>query len=564
MHHFNRVLFGALVAVALAGCRDPLTVENTNNPDRRRALARATDVEALLAGAFKTAFNATWGSNGIAPPARSMSWENASNLANWGMGPRSAIPRAGIDNGRGNPYQDGNQADFRGLGRAARAAADGINSLTAGGLLLPTQTAPSAKQQARALAFGWLSLGFALGYAAMDYDSSTIVWPYDPLDTVMPLSGYADVNVAAIAALDSAIKWATTEQTATGSSGFPTPVGWLYNNAIDNTAGTSTFMKLCNFFQAYFRANVARTPTERAAVDWAAVRDDALAGLTATMSVTTGGGQGWGIAQNQVYVRGSWGQLNQLIGGMADSTGAQFEAWLAAATTAKVPFVVRTVDRRFPQGTTRAAQQTASGAGTSPIPTGVCALCYYKNRNSGDEPADPFTSYYDFFRTQSWYNPPVSSAGPTPVFLKETNDLLLAEAYIRRGEFTLAAPLIDISRTRNSLPALAGAWAATATLTTPVPGGSACVPRIPVGPTYTTTACGTILEALKWEWRMETAYMAYIAQWHAGRGWGDLPEGSVLHWPVPYQEMDSRGLPFYNLGGVNNPGGAVGKGTYGF
>src|SRR5512135_2867755 len=97
-----KVLSGVLVAVALAACQDPLTVQNTNNPDRLRVLARPSDLEALIAGTFKTSHNATTGANGLEPSASTMSWENASNLANWGLGPRSAIPRSFIDNARGN------------------------------------------------------------------------------------------------------------------------------------------------------------------------------------------------------------------------------------------------------------------------------------------------------------------------------------------------------------------------------------------------------------------------------------------------------------------------------
>jgi hypothetical protein len=62
---------------------------------------------------------------------------------------------------------------------------------------------------------------------------------------------------------------------------------------------------------------------------------------------------------------------------------------------------------------------------------------------------------------------------------------------------------------------------------------------------------------------METAFTGY-GQWYLdARGWGDLAEGTVLHWPVPYQELDSRQLPIYDLGGIGDPAGAP-KGTYGF
>ncbi len=61
---------------------------------------------------------------------------------------------------------------------------------------------------------------------------------------------------------------------------------------------------------------------------------------------------------------------------------------------------------------------------------------------------------------------------------------------------------------------------------------------------------------------METMYTGYGMWYFAGRGWGDLPEGTALYWPVPYQEMDTRREPFYPAGGRNRPGGAP-AGNYG-
>jgi hypothetical protein len=555
MHRLNRALSGMLVAVALAACQDPLNVENSNNPDRLRVLARPSDLEALIGGAFKTAFNATYGSNGIAPTARTISWESASNLNNWGMGPRSALPRIAIDNQKGNAYQAENNTDHPGLARAARAAADGINRLTVGRVSLG-----SVAQDARARAWGWFSLAFATGMLAMDYDSLAIVWPYDDLAFLAPLTGHAEGAVAALTELDSAIATATAAQSAAGANNFPVPAGWFYNNA---TIDAPTFIRICRTYKAYFRANVARTPTERAAVNWAAVRDDAAAGITADISVTTGGGVGWIIAQNQVYTRSGWGQLSLLIGGMADSTGAQYNAWLATPIGSKVPFLVRTRDRRFPAGDTRAAQQTASGSYAAPNRT-ACARCYIMNRIT-DTPSDPWTSYYEWYRTQEWWNTSTGT-GPTPVLVTPMNDLLRAEALIRLGDIPGAAALIDRTRVPNGLPALTGV-VTNATMGVPnsSPTANDCVPRVPVGPTFTTSACGNIMEAMKWEYRLETMYVSYIAQFHSTRGWGDLPEGTPVDWPLPWQELDARRYTtFPNRGGVNNAGGSVGIGTYGF
>lgn len=543
-----KVLSGVLVAVALAACQDPLTVQNTNNPDRIRVLARPSDLEALIAGTFKTAFNGTFGVDGMGPSARTMSWENASNLANWGLGPRSAIPRSFIDNTRGNPYQGENQSDFNALQRAARAAGDGLNRMNVGGVSLGY-----AAQDARAKSFAWFSLGVALGYVGLDYDSAAIIDPYEDLATIPPLSGYNDVVVAALAALDSAMHW---DSLGSGTNGFPLPNAWIRDNAIS----ASDFIRLIRSYKAYFRANVARTPADRAAVNWTAVRDDAANGITATLYVTTGSGSGWSIVGNQWWLYQQWGQLNQMIGLMADSQPtANYDVWLASAN--KVQVLIRTLDQRFPSGNDRATQianSPAVPAVTTGVPHGE--KLYFRNRSSADPDAAPWSSYYDWYRMLAWYQ--ANSTGPYPVFTKAQNDLLRAEALIRLGDIAGAAALIDITRTFNGLPPLTGA---VTTATDPVPGGNACVPHVPDATQgYIKSKCGNIMEAMKWEYRMETMYTSYISQYFSGRGWGDLPEGTPVHWPVPYNEMDTRRSPFYNMGGVNNPGGAVGKGNYGY
>ena len=66
------------------------------------------------------------------------------------------------------------------------------------------------------------------------------------------------------------------------------------------------------------------------------------------------------------------------------------------------------------------------------------------------------------------------------------------------------------------------------------------MPKLPNG------TCGTLLEAMKYEKRMETAFTGYMIWYTDSRGWGDLPAGTVIEWPVPYQEMQARLQPFYN------------------
>jgi hypothetical protein len=224
---------------------------------------------------------------------------------------------------------------------------------------------------------------------------------------------------------------------------------------------------------------------------------------------------------------------------MADTSRA-YDAWLATPLDSRAPFLIKTPDRRFPAGETRAEQQAKVSA-TSPV-IAPDTIIYIRNRPGGqDTPAEAWgTSYYDFVRFWRIRNRD-ASGGPFPIMTVAEIDMLAAEAHLRAGSFAAAATLIDKYRLQNGLPSVAGVGNGV----DPVPGGSACVPRVPVGPNFTSTVCGTLWEAMKWEKRMETAFTGY-GQWYIdSRGWGDLVIGTPLEWPVPYQELFARGRPSY-------------------
>jgi len=548
-----RIFRYAAAALALVGagaaCKDALDVENENNPDRETVLKKPTDVEGLASSLYQQILNATLGN--IARTETGMmtaSFMNASGLANNGLGPRSALPRGQIDNGRGNPYATENLADFRIHAQVARSASDilarvqGDENFTLG----------SAAQDTRLLAWTHFNFGVALGNLALVYDSAAIPHPDDdPVAPPSPLVDHPEVMAAALVELDSAIFYANKPE-ASLAGGFPTASGggWMNGNALS----AATFIRLARSYKARFRAGVARTPTERAAVNWNAVIADATNGITANvnanMDFTIGWDYNW-LASNLHFRDANWHQMTPYIIGMADTSGA-YNAWLATPRDSRAPILIRTPDLRFPAGETRAAQ-AAQGQGA---PTG---RRYFRNRNPGlDQAAVGWqSSFYDHYRWRAFAD--AGRIGPFPVFTVAENDMLAAEGYIRTGNFSAAATLIDKTRTTSGLPSVAG----ITSLTQSVPGGNACVPRVPVGPSFTTTVCGSILEAMKWEKRMETAYTSYGAWFFDSRGWGDLAEGTALEWPVPFQELDARVAALYNLGGVGGAA-AAGPSTYGF
>ena len=125
---------------------------------------------------------------------------------------------------------------------------------------------------------------------------------------------------------------------------------------------------------------------------------------------------------------------------------------------------------------------------------------------------------------------------------------LLAEAAYRNSDFGTVASIVNETRTLHGLQATDAAGTNTE-----------CVPRLPDG------TCGDLWEMLKWEKRLETQFRGLIrVGWYFdGRGWGDLMEGTILQFPVPYTEMQSLQQPWYNYGGVGGEWGAP-VGTYGY
>ena len=536
------------LALASACVENPLDVKNKNNPDVDRVYASPVNVETSVSQSFKNMYNGQYNSaDALWAQSMSMSFESHSQLGNFGMGTRAAIPRNPIDNSIGNGQADGNFRDFDHLSRNAKGAANAIAAIN--GFAAKAVSIGSPARDARAKSFAYFALGYATGQLALLYDSVAIVTPAQASDEIPPYSGYQAAAAAALEALDSAIAIANSAAATTGSNGWPIPVEWM---STTSTIDRTTWIRMLRSYKAKYRAGVARTPTERNAVAWPSVIADATNGITEDFVVNANATTGWGLAPiNQFRVSSGWSQMTPMILGMADSTGA-YDAWLATPLQSRTPFLLRTADKRFPSGDTRAIQTAVTGTSKSGPPAG--SILYFRNRPSGDDtPAEPWGNwYYDNWRF--WSVGANGGNGPFVVFARAENDMLAAEGYLRTGNIAAAAALINKTRIPAGLPSVAG----ITSLTQQVPGGASCVPRVPQGPSFTTTACGTIFEAMKWEKRVETSFTGY-AQWFVdARGWGDLTQGTALHWPVPYQELFARLLPSYSTSDV-----AV-RGTYGF
>jgi hypothetical protein len=575
----NRILIrcGALALAVVAGACE-LAVQNPNNPGTEQVKTTPADLENYLGTQYRRWHAAMYSSlSNVGGMAGVQSFEDFSSLSNNCMGQRVIIPRAANDNSIGNGCATEQARIYLIESEVARGVSDVLKKLDD-----PDYSFGSDAQDLRGVAFAEFLRGLSLGYLALIYDSAAVIKPTDPLradGTSDPgeLAGYKDVMAEALVALDNA-EAATVAAGTTGPNGFPLPQTWI-NGPTSFTA--TEFVKLIKSYRARLRANNARTPAERAAVDWDKVIADAQGGITEdhfnTTSSITGPSNTW---VNNWYSYTTWHQMTPFIIGMADNSGA-YATWIATpigTRGAGTPFFMTTADQRFPQGATRAAQQ-ADFAITSCNTAGTVCKRYFRNRPGGNDNTTPPSwgwSNYDHTRFWPWRTAGdggTAANGKFPFFTKAELDLLQAEGQYRKQNYAAAAALINITRTRvptatqpgGQLPAIVAFDA-----TTPVPGGTSCVPRVPSNASNAggaTVACGNMWEALKWEKRIETAYTHFMAWFLDSRGWGDLVVGTGLHWPPPFSELQARGrigAQIYSTGGLTGLTGAAATSTYGW
>jgi hypothetical protein len=578
----NLIRYAALAAaVGLGACGEKqLAVTNPNQGDTKRVLGTPADAENLLGTYYKRWSSGVYGSTtDIEGMANIYSMMNYSSLANNCQNSHYPFSGATNFNSPGNTCHNEQFRLYSILSEVTRVTSDLLGKMADSGLTIGNTAPETDAQNLRAKSYAEFLRGISLGYIALMHDSAGIVSPNmskDPAECladpftgvcVGKLKGYKEVMDSALVALQRSVDYATAP-VITGTNGFPLPAAWIPSP----TSWTAAeFVKLVRSYRARLRANVARTPAERAAVNWQAVIDDAKNGLAGdniiTTSTTAGPTNSW---RNQYESFSTWHQMPAFIIGMADTSGS-YAAWTAQAIgdrgSGKNPFFMVTPDLRFPQGGTRAAQQADFAISSCAAASQTCKR-YFVNRNGNDnfDGNGWGWSNYDFVRFHSWNTKGDGTArnGNTPFMVKPELDLLQAEGLYRQGNFAAAAALVNVTRVKNGLPAITAFDA-----TTVVPGGArGCVPKIPVAP-FNVVGCGNLWEALKYEKRIETAYTSYAPWYLDGRGWGDLAADTPLYWAVPVEELQARGKSASDLYGTgigtgNAPGSVAAKGTYGW
>ena len=495
----------AALAVVFAGCVE-LDTENLNAPDASRALSEPGDVEALIGSAFLTFFDLTQGYT----PAMALSTaadEATASWGNFGMQDISSEPRTAFPNTTAYGYSSVLRDPWYDLYLVISAANDGLNAIEDG-----LEFGENGEDNTRAEAFAKFMQGLAHGWLALMFDQAFIFTEDDDLDTTeFELVPYNEVMDAAIAMLDEAASIAQAND-------FELPSNWIGGQDYSS----ADLARIAKSYSARYLASVARTPADRAAVNWQDVIARIDAGVTEDFGPVLDDND-WQEGYKDRLPRFDWTRADYKAVGPADVSG-NYQAWLDTPVADRQPFDMMSPDRRI--------------TGATPKSSGTDFTYRETQNHRADRGTYHFSRYYHT-RYQSIRN---TQMGFDPILSRTEMDLLKAEGLIRTNRAADAVALINKTRTtRGELPAV--------TVNGP-PAGADCVPKTAAG------ACGSLMDALMYEKRIETFGQAGGLPFFDARGWGILVTGTPLHFPIPARELETLGMPTYSFGGVGGPGAA--------
>ena len=264
--------------------------------------------------------------------------------------------------------------------------------------------------------------------------------------------------------------------------------------------------------------------TERANLNWAAIKADATPGLAPHYAgLYDDCPWAWHGTKWPVLIHDGWGRTDYRTIGPADASG-EWEKWIAASPADKRPFNIDTDDRRITGGSFDDDGTYMDYYGNSPFPADR-GLYHYSHYKDGR---------WDYiWREESFLTEWID-------FDEKELEFIAAEADYRLGNKAAAMATVNKYRTGDAqlLPFL--------TVDDVAPGGTRCVPQNPDG------SCGDLWEALKYEKRIEVYGYGMATEYFDDRGWGDLVQWTWTQLPIPGSELEILLEDIYTFGG---PGG---------
>jgi hypothetical protein len=475
------LLFLSIGVLIFASCQKTLDVQNENEPDFQKVYASGEDVYNVASGLFNAYYSGAVSINGMGPILHVAADNVSCSWGNFGMRDMSWEPRKEWNNAPNYSYAANTKYTFDKMYSVINTASNVIKAMN-GGVKIGVNGADDNLVKA----FSRFNMGIAYGVLALNFDKAFIVdekitIPGAKLSDAKP---YSLVAAAAVGYLKEAI--------TLSANSFSVPTTWMGTAApVSNT----TLAAMANSYIARILSNTPRNATENAAVNWAAVKTHADAGITSDFMVVNDAGVRWYNSVGDYMSYPGWGVVDMYVVNKLDPNIAAH--WTDAAT---FPTPLKSTNPN-------ADKRLATDFEYLPSNWLQAARGYYH------------WSIYRFKRYDDVY---ALGEGPVPEMLKAENDLYRAEARAWTGDLAGAATVINAG-TRKTRGGLADV---TASLT-------------------------DIKAALNAERHVELYLSGMGLQFYEMRKNDLLQAGTPLHLPVPAKTLETLAvsLPFYTYGG---------------
>lgn len=500
-------LAAAFLLLFVSSCAD-LAVDNKNEPSQELAITSPADLAGLIQGGWETYAYRSHGYQ-TSPLLVQADWFTGTVGNFWvndaGHETEEDGERvASYPNTPTTSYPTVVQWHWTYYYRALSSANTVLSVLNEGsvdmGSEAATQQLKATAQLLQGVVLGSVGLIFDQGYT-IDENSGVNLEDAEALKS--SLVDYPEVVDAAIAKLEDAMEAADAAEAA-GSEGVSSDIIPLLGTVDSRYASAESidwteFKQIASSYAATFLAQEPRTPEENDNVDWDLVYEYASNGLTFDFAPYSDDNN-W-VPLLIYYMNNDWFRVDMKIVNKLDPNQ---------------PLYWPTTD--WPNGQGEDAPEVNSPDerfGTDYVQSYDWSVFnptrgYFKRSHV-------IFDRYSSFLTGVW-------SDPVPFIMRAQNNLLIAEAELNRGG-DIGNAVDKINDTRV---------------------GRGGLPELTAG-----SSMEEIREALEYEWDIEVAItgVANLSPWYNSRRWGQLLKGSMLHLPVPAEELGIIEKDYYSFGG---------------
>jgi hypothetical protein len=505
----------AMGAVLLTACNS-LDVENPNAADASRALSDPAAVEAVAGGTLRSWFN-TWDGMEGGGPLVTMAQTYSASWNNFNMNFYSSIDGDGTRNSRA--YQN----DLASAGRTTMigywegfystlsSAVDVLTAVRENNLVIS-----NAANTKRAETVAQFMHGAALMGIALNYDKGYVIDETTDLAT-LAYKTRKEVRDAAVASLERAATLAVANT-------FTTPSGWTNGTSYTNTQIAQIARTMAAMTLAYY----PRSAAENDQVDWNKVQQLASQGISSgtafDFNFTGDGCNSWCHEILYWFNAFDGGRVSTRVGALLDPVTQRHPYPSGGNSQPNSP------DRRLGDGSFGPDDEDFAGYfGTNPK-TSRAGTDFVYSREEIFRPDRGMYHQsnighirYDRSGEQS-PNGIYGGFGVAPVMSRHQNDLLWAEAELRRSGGNLANAAALINKTRVDRGGLSAATAGE--------------------------GVASLVAKLVYEQEVELLGLGPVSYYQRRRVPNGLLAGTPREMPVPAKELGVKGDPFYTFGGT--------------